>query len=375
MRLGISGLLLSVSLPLFTMAEGDSKKLDQENGSLDFEIEKRVPIEMLFGSYHNVIDLGVLPCGATGVAKIQLFNPNSATFAIEKIELGCKCTSAKITETDLDPGDETLLTIGLETPDSSRSQQKTHSVNLVTNGGEKNNVHLALRYQLSGLMAFRGGANVVEVKADVDRQKVLLPFVMTAPIRSQDIALELSPDNPGVLATMVAEGGKSFVQVEFDTVFVQDEGLSLKVKAFHEAKELSDTTSLLLCRRKQLEITPRTLRFKNIGDSMQASCLLRHRSSDLAVGEKPGSADKPRSNTVLAQASIGDLKMNVKPTKLGNGIHRLVVKIPEEKLREYLEKDDHAEVVTWQVVASDKSYSTESRYTVDSAGVLSEVAK
>lgn len=365
MRVQIGGCLLAVFAFSLAAAEGDSKNREQEKASPAFKIDKSVPIEMLFGSYHNVIDLGVLPCGVSGLVNIRLTNPHNATFDIKQIELGCKCTSAKISKTNIDSGGETLLTVGLDTPESSRNRQRTHSLKLVTEGGEKNDIHIALRYQLSGLMCFVGGAHVIEVAASEDRQAVPLPFLLTDPIKKQDILLEFVPDNPGVIGTIVEDKGKHYVKVEFDTVFVPEEGLSLTVYARHKSKELEDSIPLLLSRRKRIEVTPRTLRFKTNGDELQAKCLLRYRSAD-PKGTEDASNSERQSVTISAEARIGKMKARVTSRRLGAGIYRLTVSVPSKDFHEHLEAENPPSSVRWNILASDKSYAIESRFVVDS---------
>ena len=330
-------------------------------------IEKAVTIEKLFGNYHNIVDLGTLPCNEFVKIKVTLSNPNSNSFSFDfkKIELGCKCTSAEISKSEIKPGETSLLTLDLETPAASKSEERTHSVTLHASGESKERtVNLAVRYRLAGLMCFKDGAHVFDVDTTEERQKVFLPFVLTAPHDVSDIDLEITPNNPGVKATLIRKNKSHFVEVEFDTVFVDEEGLSLRIVARHSKNELQDSLSLLLCRRKRIEISPRTLRFVRSDELLRATSILRLRNENKVV-EESSIGQAKQTETVSVQCNIGSLKPKVKYKRIGVGIYRITVSIDAKKMAKYLQDHPDSNTIQWDVVSTSERLATKSNFRVD----------
>tara|TARA_R110002049_G_scaffold309101_1_gene516858 strand:- start:1656 stop:2681 length:1026 start_codon:yes stop_codon:yes gene_type:complete len=328
-------------------------------------IEKDVPIGMVMGRYHVVVDLGPLPMGVTGIAKLKLINPHQVNFSVNALELGCSCTSAEISADEIGPNSSATLIVTLSTRPTSRSQNVSVSVTLVSKADKSKNVTMALRYSLAGLMAFAGTSYAQEVDASLDRQTVTIPFLMTDPVTAKDVTFEIVPASDGVVASLVKKEGKHFVTVVFDPVFVSDESMPLSVIARDESRDLTDTLPLLLCKRKYLEITPRTLRFQSEDEQLIAACLLRYRPP--LVESKQADADNDsKEGAINMEASLGDVKLNVRAKKLGRGIYRVFLQGSKNKLQESLAEEKKPSV-QWRVTTPDKVYSVESLLSVGSS--------
>jgi len=339
-----------------------SSNRNTDSKAPDFRIAKSAPIEMLFDSYHNVIDLGPLPTRQSGIVTLKLSNPHSTTFDFEGIEIGCKCTSAEMTKTNVESGDATIITIGLDTPKAARTQNRSNSIRLIEKGGDKRSVNLVLRYTLSGLMNFKVNSYVIEVQDDSGWQEVRLPFLITPPVKEKNIELEIQPDSSGLSAEFVSDENTHFVVAKFHSDDVPENGLALTVTARHRLEGLADTARLLLTPRKQLEVTPRTLRFKIMNGAFEASALLRYRP---AAKDALDELADDRSNALSVEARIGDLKGKVRAKRLGRGIHRLHLSLPEAEFRKDLDGQKPANAISWHVVTPEGSFSQDSRFTVD----------
>jgi hypothetical protein len=349
----IATLLLCVFL-----AQSISYGVDEEHATPGFSVEKDVPINMLFGQYHMVVDLGALPMGETGIVKLNFINNHQVTFPVDELEIGCKCASAKMSVNEIAPNSSALLTVELKTPTRYKSETVTNSLALVSKADKSKNVSVAMRYSLSGLMAFATMNYAQEVDPSLDSQTILVPFVITQPILASDVKFQIIPETHGAVASLVEEDGGRFMKLVFDPAFVPEEGLAISVVARNEAHDTSDSLPLLLCKRKHVEITPRTIRFRAEGENFVGECLLRYRPPKFG-------GDLPADESAMSiEASFGDMQLDVQTKKIGRGIYRVSVKGARDNMEEKYSDNNQPNVV-WRIVAPDKLYSANSPALVD----------
>jgi hypothetical protein len=365
-------LLSIIAFQTLSFGEGGSSAQGLKTGDkqMEFIAEKEVRIGTVFGQYHMVVDLGALPLGVTGLAKLRIVNPYAFDFPVDELELGCSCTSAEISADRIEAKSSVMLNVILSTRRASRTQLVVNSISMVSKSNKSKSITMAMRYTLAGLMRFNGDIFAQEVDDMLERQTIMVPFLMTEPVKIDDVTFELAPDNKGVVVNLVREDQGYFAKITFDPVFVLGDSYALSVIAHNHALGLSDTLPLVLYKRQNLEISPLTLHFQRQDNQWTAACLLRYRpplntklSSETFIGEN--------NDAISAEAAIGGKKLDVRTRRIGKGIYRVSLTSSEESLMpddpatSANEQANRAEI-RWHILTPDKAYAVESAFSAAS---------
>lgn len=322
------------------------EKVPGESSEPSFRVQKSLPIKMMFNQrYHLVADLGTLPAGLSGVVEIELVNPTDTRFSVRDAKGSCSCAEGVLGSDEIKPFSSVPLTIELETPKSSSHVVDSFSIKLLTDGGEANDITIVGRYRLGGLLCFVKPNNIYELDGSASLQTILLPVNLTAPIEAKDVEVEFTSLCEGLRVQLEKQADKHFAKISVDTELMPEEGLHRQLVIRTRDGSIRGETMFSLWRSKEFEISPRTLRFREVGGRHIASCLIRHRP----VSE--GDLDK----TMYVEAAISGKTLKVDQTPLSNGIYRIKISTskPEfSKMREQGERD-HLEV-TWDILSGKK---------------------
>lgn len=322
-----------------------------------FVIKKQVNVESLLGSYRMVIDLGKLKPGVTGRVDLELVNNNDVSFPVKELEIGCRCASAHFVGDEITRHSSAKLEMTLTTPATSRSVTNSTSIKLVSRTNESLDIDLVFSYQLVGLMTFLETVVNLEVDPERDRQAVMVPFLLSDPVRAQDVLLTFSPGVVGIKADIVVENDKTYVKIEFEPIQISPEGLFLDLLASDNSRAFSSKLTIFLRQRKNVDISPLTLRFRRNGENLEASSIVRYRPRSVDSTE-PELAE----HTVYFEAAIDKQKLNIRSQRLGKGIYRVYLVGSEAKLHEALTDENISKPlkVQWQIVTPEKTYSIKS---------------
>jgi len=370
-----SGLLLIACLalaPVSTANDGaNSQKTDAPSGtkpagtqqlkadlSPAFVIDKQVPIETLFGKYHMVVELGALKPGVTGKINVELVNHNDVRFQVKDMEIGCRCTSARFLGDDIAPFSSSKLEMTLTTPTSSRQLVNVTSIKLISKTNASLDIDLVFRYEIEGMLTFAESSVHQEVDPERDRQTIMVPFLLTDPVKAQDIQFDFSPHSDGIAAELADQNGKTFVKVVFEPVFFGEDSHFVDLVASDPSRTLSTKLVLMLRQRRSIEITPLTLRFQNSGDDMVASCMVRYRPKPSNNTSQSDAAEP----AVSFEATVGSQKLGVRTQRLVRGIYRVYLSAPTARLVDAVAKGTEVKPcnVQWHIVTPEKAHAVES---------------
>jgi hypothetical protein len=251
----------------------------------------------------------------------------------------------------------------IETPKSARRADDSIVVAIKSSEGNDRDISLAAKYKLAGLMCFVDRMFVQEVNPRLERQSILVPFLLTRPVVADDIELVFTPRNDGIVAKIVEVDEKTYVEIVVDPVFIPEEGLTLSLSVRSQRVPFSDELTLTLLYPKEFTISPRTIRFRAVDDRLVANCMARDRQ----YKGKPAAEAVPN-----IEASIGECKLKVECTRLGSGIYRVQLSGDEKRLSDEF-GDDNADSpkVSWHILTRIRAFHLESPASLISPSVPS----
>lgn len=328
-----------------------------DDTSFAFDVQKDVPVKALVnGSYSLTVDVGVLPSGTKGILRIRLINEDGSSFPISSVVASCGCASGTLSVDDIQPDSSAVLELVVDTPKKSKKIENSFVVNLNSNVNVSRNIAVIVKYQLGGLMCFVDEAVFKEFDSGKDKVEFTVPLLLTKPIEAADVFLGLSPPTPGVRANLTEIDGAAAIKFEIIPSAMTTAGTNLTVEAEVPGKGLRDGLVVSLTRSKEIDISPRTLRFRQVDERLTAQCILRIRS----VGEVKASDDSLPS----IEALIGGQMLSVHCTKLGNGV--LLVKLTEKASRSLQQlRSEFEALVQWRILTSSKAFDIESKATYE----------
>jgi len=347
----VLGLILSSA---FVFADDETPGKNQ----ISFNVSKDVPIESILGRYHMVVDLGELPAGATGMIKLNLINNHQQHFSIERLELGCRCSSASLQFDELKPNTKASLSVKLTTALHARKALVVNTLTLISADDPSENLNLLLRYRLAGLMCFAADSFMQEADPSLDRQTVRIPLNVTSPVLPSEVKISTLPAEFGVVANVITENSHHFVEVTFDPVFVDEDGVPLSIVIADPSRGLEDQYTLVLTRRKSIEISPKSLIFKRSDEMVTANCIIRYRPplSQETSRESVADAKLKPILPIFIEAKLGDSPVDTKVRKLGEGIYRVGLQFPYTLLEKRIGLAEMPKL-NWHILVNRKRFS------------------
>ncbi len=334
-------------------------------GDFDFNLKKSVVVQTIFtGQYHVVVDLGELPAGKKGEVLLTLTNPNNVRFPVDKIDVGCNCGSARFVGDALEPNSVGQLILNLKTPKSSR--RVVSSVGIALGGKEPNAkmISLAVRYKLAGLLGFMDRMVIQEVSKSLEQEESLIPIIVTDPVTRDDVRIEIVPDGIQVSAIPVVRDGRTFVRLSFRRADVPPEGVTFSLIARVRNGDAGDECIVSLNHRKELEVSPSTLRFQRSEKQIISSCILRCRTP-LGEFSKTNSANADTPQPVSMSASLAGNNLRVRAKRIGRGIFRVHLSGDRDRLEKAFQESGEGPVsVRWNVITNEQTFSAVSRATL-----------
>lgn len=326
-----------------------------------FQIEKDVAIEPFFGGYNLIANLGPLPAGATGTIHINLVNTQELAFPIKELEAGCRCASVEFDAKVIESGSRASLRITLSTPVRQKRATVTNLLVLVSSEDPKKNINLGLRYSLSGLMCFTENPYLQEVDPALENQTLMVPFLITHPVQADDVDFAVVPESREIHVSLAQEGGAHFAKIVFNPTFVGNDSQTFTIVARDQSRELRDEIPLLLRRRKQIELTPRTLRFHEDKERMKSVCLIRLCPPKNAVE----TAVTGPNLAMSIEAATGTQSLHIESKQLGNGIYRVYISASKEQLIDWCEEHPEDLRIAWKILTKDQRCQIETPFLLD----------
>jgi len=324
-----------------------------ESSNFAFEVIKDVPIEPLdIGDFRISVNLGTLPCGVKGIARLRLVNRTDKSLDLTDMVVGCRCSSAELSSNEIKPNSLAEMKVTIDTPKSSTKIEQKVSIAFNSKIETSQKFLLVLNYQLSGLMCFSEEMTVQYLPPNERRYLFEIPFVLTRPYVTSDVELAFVPDHVSVKAKLVESESGYTVKVEVDPICVPTEGLALSLyaKATGMPVENSDELIISLAHLQEVEISPGTLQFQRVDDRFVAQCILRRYSTN---GNASTDGEMPS-----VECSVDGKKLTIVAKELGPGIILIKVSAKESVVNELADNLVHK--LHWHVVTSSKSVGVES---------------
>ncbi|MDZ4851597.1 MAG: DUF1573 domain-containing protein [Pirellulaceae bacterium] len=115
----------------------------------------------------KIFELGVVPPGSILKAKVYIHNDSGKTVQFQKVNVGCKCTTALVPEVTLLAGEFTETSYEFSTEKNPRETEETYTATIACTGG-RDTIRLSFRAEFDGVVAFQ-------------RPDFLLPFLEDSP--------------------------------------------------------------------------------------------------------------------------------------------------------------------------------------------------
>jgi Protein of unknown function (DUF1573) len=255
--------------------------------------EDSTPPEVTHAFTHNLIgvkpieskafNVGVVKPGTKVDAALLISNDTATAITFEKVEVSCKCTTAKVPQVTIVDGESAETSFHFVTPTSPRVVEEHFTANIECNGA-RNVIRVGFAVRYEGLVAFTRPEFIFPFSAQESEASFRLPLVYESSDLFRDLIVEARDDFATLLRTNVVNyEGKYFVECSFSPSKVTGASAIGEILV----RTSSGFKSSILCtlrKQQRVEILPSRLVF-TVGElpgQRQATAILRSQSGSSA---------------------------------------------------------------------------------------------
>ena len=316
-------------------------------------------------------DLGVLKSGDRGIAVVTLRNPFDHDIPIADARASCKCANAKLLGTVIPAGGTAKLVLAVTVSLEEPSPQFTGTVTLGVDRSARRlpllrDVIVSIRYEITGMLCFVDRQATVAVLPDADRT-LMVPFVATIPGVPDGIEVDGTGFLHGVPGAIVQQNDGWFVKLEVNSDMASPHGVFGNLTLRADEHGVNDTIRLALYLENDIQISPRTLRFRRVDDRYEASAILHLSNNRANDGDRHAAPTSEGKTHLFCEASIAGNKIRVKTQRLTNKVFRLTLIFDgtEEQIRDLLLAPPGDRRVEFSVIDRANRHSVDSPFLVN----------
>jgi|GEM_PF-4127678 len=284
----------------------DSQVRDSQEG----EFEKQATSSIFSpagGQFQRAeFDLGVLPAGQKGKIALEIRNSTATDVIFENLHAACACSNATISEKVIRSESSVLLSATLVIPDKSTTGESAYEFWL-EGKDRKLIVQVIVKFRISGLLAFATNQCLLEVRVDEQVGEVFVPFMITEPVKKQNLEITVDESLRDLSYEIVQQtGGKYGLLVRTSKLAVGDGPTSGVVTLTDKVLGRNSKFALAVRASNPVSISPSTVFFQKVeSDSVGKT---RYRATVLLVFNKPsGDSSKNDGFTETSTVELDEL--------------------------------------------------------------------
>jgi len=256
----------------------------QKKGTLVKYITVDGELTKIDGVYETTLHLGHLDVSSKVVVTMNLKNTSDSEIKFSDVSKKCSCSAFKAKDYVIPMGSSEEVKLTIKTPARWRTKLVTQAITFVDEGNAV--VRADLTFNLNGLLAFKEPFSFVEFEADEEHKDLDLPFLLSDPVKLEDLQAKGTENLQDATFEFVAQGDGGVLKVGLSDKILVDGKITGEISISDSKSDGKDGCYVVVKDNAADEISPETLSFRETDGVASATAIVKIASRNV-LPEKP----------------------------------------------------------------------------------------